>query len=97
MTVVSRTTNPLCGSMPVARDDTCEASEVPSVTAPSAAQLSATTVSREYSPSTRASPPAMTVPSSATDQSPDLLPLMAVCTSLPSRGPAARALTTSFC
>ncbi len=34
------------------------------------------------------------MPSSATDQSPVLLPLMAVCTSRPRRGPAARALTT---
>ena len=39
----------------------------------------------------------MTVPSSATDQSPDLEPLIASWTSLPSRGPAARALTVSFC
>ena len=39
----------------------------------------------------------MTVPSSATDQSPDFEPLMACCTSLPSRGPAARALTVSRC
>ena len=37
----------------------------------------------------------MTVPSSATDQSPDFDALIAVCTSLPSRGPAARALTVS--
>ena len=36
-----------------------------------------TTVSSAYSPSTSASPPAVTVPSSSTDQSPDLLPLMA--------------------
>ena len=50
-----------------------------------------------YSPSTSASPPAVTVPSSATDQSPDFEPLMACCTSLPSRGPAARALTVSRC
>ena len=51
----------------------------------------------EYSPSSSASPPAVTVPSSATDQSPDFEPLIASCTSLPSRGPAARALTVSFC
>ena len=38
----------------------------------------------------------MTVPSSATDQSPDLEPLIASWTSLPSRGPAARALTVSL-
>src|SRR3712207_7917412 len=37
-----------------------------------------------------ANPPAMTVPSSATDQSPDLDALIAACTSLPSLGPAAR-------
>ena len=37
------------------------------------------------------------MPSPATDQSPALEPLIAVCTSLPSRGPAARALTVSRC
>ena len=55
------------------------------------------TVSRAYSPSTSASPPAVTVPSSATDQSPVFEPLIASWTSLPSRGPAARALTVSRC
>ena len=48
-----------------------------------------------YSPSSSTSPPAVTVPSSATDQSPDFEPWIAACTSLPRRGPAARALTDS--
>ncbi len=78
VTAVSRTTKPPEGSIAVA---------------PASAASPATTVSRAYSPSTSARPPAVTVPSASTLQSPDLLPLMARWTSLPSRGPAARALT----
>ena len=81
MTAVSRTTNPPVGSTPTASAEPAEPA----------------TVSRVYSPSCSASPPAVTVPSSAADQSPDLEPWIAFCTSLPSRGPAARALTVSFC
>ena len=44
---------------------------------PPAKAPSATTVSREYSPSSRTRPPAVTEPSPETDQSPLLLPLMA--------------------
>src|SRR6478609_4936918 len=47
----------------------------------------------EYSPSSRGYPPQTTEPSSATVQSPDFDALITCCTSLPSRGPAARALT----
>src|SRR6478735_1465942 len=81
VTAVSRATKPPRGSMPI---------EVSSSDEPA-------TVSRAYSPSTSASPPAVTVPSSATDQSPDFDPLIASWTSLPRRGPAARALTVSRC
>ncbi len=81
VTAVSSTTKPPPGSIPIADASSSEPA----------------TVSRVNSPSCSASPPAVTVPSSATDQSPDFEPLMAACTSLPSRGPAARALTVSFC
>ncbi len=81
MTAVSSTTKPPVGSTPTAADSSAEPATVSSV----------------YSPSTSASPPAVTLPSSATDQSPDFEPLIACCTSLPSRGPAARALTVSRC
>ena len=81
VTAVSSTTKPPLRSTPV---------ELASSVEPA-------TVSRVYSPSCSTRPPAVTVPSAATDQSPDFEPLMAVCTSLPSRGPAARALTLSRC
>ena len=54
-----------------------------------------TTVSRVYSPSSSSSPPHTSRPSSSSLQSPALLARIAACTSLPSRGPAARALTVS--
>ena len=83
VTTVSSTTNPLPASMPVAESPVSEP----------------TTVSSTNSPSTSSSPPAVTLtpPSGLTtaSQSPDFDALIAVCTSLPSRGPAARALTVS--
>src|SRR5699024_9471362 len=54
-----------------------------------------TAVDRVYSAGSSAIPPAMTVPSSATDQLSVLEALMTVWTSLPRRGPAARALTVN--
>ena len=81
VTTVSSTTNPPLRSTPVAEPPSADPA----------------TVSRVYSPSWSASPPEVTVPSSATDQSPDFEPLIAAWTSLPSRGPAARALTVSRC
>ena len=50
------------------------------------------TVSSSYSPGSSAIPPAVTTPPSS-DQSPDFAPAIAFCTSFPTRGPAARALT----
>ena len=86
VTSVLSTTKPPAGNTATAEDAAAE---------PPAA--SATTVSSEYSCGSSSRPPAVTTPASLTDQSPDLEPLMACWTFLPRRGPAARALTTSFC
>ena len=58
----------------------------PSACAPSEPPM---TVASSYSPSTKAMPPEVTTPSAATDHSPVLAPLIAACTDLPMRGPAA--------
>ena len=56
---------------------------------------SASTVSTVYSSAASSMPPQVTTPAGVTDQSPDLLALMAACTAAPSRGPASRAFTVS--
>ena len=92
VTCVSRTMNPPPGSIAVAA---AVAGAREPAASPGCWPSPATTVSRVYSPASSSSPPEVTTPSAETDQSPVLLPRMAVWTSLPSRGPAARALTVS--